>query len=357
MKKILFGITSLNIGGAERVLIDLVNELSKKDYDITIFTIYGNGILEKQLSKKIKLLSMCNKRYEELSKLEKIKNSLKILFFYKIKSNYDIVISFLEGPITRLFSRIKNTKKMAWVHVDISKIFGKGLKAKIKQLLDKKIYKKYAKIVFVSEDNKKVFEKIYGFKEKLLIINNFLNYNTIIEKSEENFNNPFDKNYYNIVSMSRLTEQKSVIRFLRIFNKLKLDKTRVYYIGDGPEAQKIRNEIEKLKEKNFILMGIKENPYPYLKYSDAFCLLSLYEGYGMVIDEAKILNKKIMITKTAAVEALKDYSNSIIVDNSEDGIENGLKKLQDTDLEVENYDCKKYYEEILIKIEKLINGE
>lgn len=76
MKKILFGITSLGLGGAERVLVDIANKLCNK-YDITIFTIYAGGELEKQLSNKVKLKSLYNKRYEELRKMEKTYNSTK----------------------------------------------------------------------------------------------------------------------------------------------------------------------------------------------------------------------------------------------------------------------------------------
>ena len=65
-KKLLFGITSLTLGGAERVLVDLVNALCDK-YDITIFTIYAKGELEKQLSRKVKLKSLYNVSYSELS--------------------------------------------------------------------------------------------------------------------------------------------------------------------------------------------------------------------------------------------------------------------------------------------------
>lgn len=67
MKKLLFGITSLGLGGAERVLVDIANKLCDK-YDITIFTIYSGGELEKQLSKKIKLKSLYNIEYNDLRK-------------------------------------------------------------------------------------------------------------------------------------------------------------------------------------------------------------------------------------------------------------------------------------------------
>ena len=150
MKKILFGITGLTIGGAERVLVDLVNKLNSY-YDITIFTIYPKGELEKELSSNVKLESLYNKQYKELSKIgQKIFAPLKVLLFknriYKkyIKGNYDVEIAFLEGPITRLFSvKNKTAKKIVWIHNDISKVFGTGLKARIKKTLDEKIYNKY----------------------------------------------------------------------------------------------------------------------------------------------------------------------------------------------------------------------
>ena len=91
--------------------------------------------------------------------------------------------------------------------------------------------------------------------------------------------------------------------------------------------EKLQKQIEEQNvAKTFTLLGPKENPYPYIKNCDAFCLLSNYEGYGMVIDEAKILNKFICITNTAAREALLDYpGNSRIVQNNEEGIEDGIK--------------------------------
>ena len=88
MKKIIFGITGLTLGGAERVIVDLANELCEK-YDITLFTLYGKGEFEKELSNKVKLIKMNEKRYEELTKIEKLKISLKIMFHKKsIYKNY-----------------------------------------------------------------------------------------------------------------------------------------------------------------------------------------------------------------------------------------------------------------------------
>lgn len=166
LKKVLFGITSLTLGGAERVLVDIVNELCNQ-YDITIFTIYAKGELEKQLSKKVKLKSLADVSYLELSKFQKhILMPLKVLLLksviYRkyIKEDFDVEIAFLEGPITRLLSsKNKDAKKIAWLHNDISLVFGKGLKAVLKKHIDKNIYKKYDKLIFVSRDNLEKFER------------------------------------------------------------------------------------------------------------------------------------------------------------------------------------------------------
>ena len=257
MKKILFGITSLTLGGAERVLVDLANKLCEK-YEITIFTIYANGELEKQLSKNVNLKTLYKKQYLELSNWERKIVPIKVLLNKKkiynnyIKANYDVEISFLEGPITRLFGiKNNNTRKISWIHNDISLVFGNGLKARIKRFIE-------------------VHSKL---------INEGVNH-------------------------------------------------EVYVIGDGPEKGKLEKSIkENNVENSFHLLGKKENPYPYIKNADYFCLLSNFEGYGMVLEEAKILGKPIIITNTAAREAVENYKNSIILENSKEGIYNGLKEI------------------------------
>ncbi len=343
MKKILFGITSLTLGGAERVLVDLANALCDK-YEITIFTIYAKGELEKQLSKKLKVKSLYNVEYNDLTNIKRSIIPLKILLnrknIYKkyIYDNYDVEIAFLEGPITRLFSiNNKNTKKIAWIHNDITKVFGNGLKSKLKKILDKKIYSKYDTIVFVSEDNLKKFNKEYkDIRNKYLepikkeVIYNYIDKENIIKKAEEKNDIVFNKDRINFVTVARLVEQKGIDRLIEIHSRLIKNglKHNFYIIGDGPEKEKLEILIKKQKiEETFKLLGKKENPYPYIKKADYFCLLSRFEGYGMVLEEAKILDKPIIITDTAAREAVENYENARIFKNTEDGIYNGLKNI------------------------------
>lgn len=339
MKKIVFGITSLTLGGAERVLVDIANKLVD-EYEVTIFTIYGKGIFEYELDEKVNLVSLYDFAYNDLSDTKKriipikVLNSGKSIYKKYIEGKYDVQVSFLEGPITRIFQYGDNVKKIAWIHNDISKVFGDGLKAKIKLSLDKSIYKKYDKLVFVSEDNKNEFNNLYKIKDveaKEEVIYNYLDKEKVLAKAEKQVGQEYiEKSVPSIITIARLVPQKAIDRLINVHKTLIDEKINhnIYVIGDGPERENLVNQIKELQvEDTFKLMGKRENPYPYLKVADYFVLLSKFEGYGMVIDEAKILNKNIIITKTAAIEAVKGYARKLILENTEDAIYEGLKQV------------------------------
>lgn len=364
MKKIVFGITSLTLGGAERVLVDITNKLSKK-YDITIFTIYACGELEKQLNENVKIVSMYNKARNQFGKLRQIAIVLKLLFSKKriynkyLKNQYDTEVAFLEGAITRLFS-IENSKvhKIAWVHNDISKVFGNNAKAKIKRKIDEKTYSKYEKIVLVSKENLENFKNTYEFinKNKLKVIYNYIDSDRVKEKSKDKIEEISNSNTFKIVEVARLVKQKGIDRLIKIHSKLIKNgiENEIYIIGEGPEIDNLQNLIKQYNVENtFKLLGKKHNPYPYVKKADAVALLSYFEGYGMVIEEAKILGKNIIITNTAAREAVYGYENSKIVENNEEAIYEGLKQLilegkkQEIQVDYNNEQYIKHIEELL----------
>lgn len=358
MKKLLFGITSLTIGGAERVLVDLANELCEK-YEVTIFTIYPNGEFEKTLSPKIKLKTLYNKQYKELNKIQKILIPLRVWIqqksIYKkyIKDDYDVEIAFLEGAITRIFST-KNTEttKIAWIHNDISRVFGNNIKSKIKRLVDKKIYSKYDKLIFVSNDNMKKFAEIYNNTVPKEVIYNYVNSDNVISKSQEILDVQFDNDTINFVTVARLVEQKAIDRLINVHSKLIKERLKhnFYIIGEGPERNKLERMInDNQVQETFKLLGKRENPYPYIKNADYFCLLSNFEGYPMVVEEAKILNKQILITDTAAREVVRDYENSQIFENSEKGIYNGLKDIIKNSKKENNNTENNYNNQYIIK--------
>ena len=370
MKKIVFGITSLTLGGAERVLVDIANRL-KDEYDITIFTIYGKGILEKELDEKINLINLYDFSYNEMNRTKKRIIPLKVLTcgksIYKkhIEGKFDIQVSFLEGPITRIFKYGRNIKKIVWIHNDISKVFGNSFKAKVKLKLDKLIYKKYDKLIFVSKDNKNEFNnlfKIPDIEKKEEVIYNYIDKKKIVEKAQKEVGQEYiDKTMPSIITIARLVPQKAIDRLINVHKRL-IDENiqhNIYVIGDGPEREKLRNQIKELKvEDTFKLMGKRENPYPYLKKADYFVLLSKFEGYGMVVEEAKVLNKNIIITKTAATEAVKGYAKKLILENTEDAIYEGLKQVLQKNVVFDDSETEFNNEELINKINVLFgDGE
>ena len=309
------------------------------DYDITIFTIYLNGELEKELSSKVKLQTLCDKSFLQLNKFQrKISMPLKVLLFKnniakkQLKEKYDVEIAFLEGPITRIFSyKNKKAKKIAWIHSDISQIFGHGFKSKIKRFLDKKIYSKYNKLIFVSKDNMEKFNEIYpDVKVDKKVINNYIDKEKVIKKAQEGQDIEFDESVINFVTVTRLVEPKAIDRLIKVHKKL-IDNGyyhKIYVVGDGPEREKLENLVKvNSVNETFVLLGKKENPYPYIKNATYFCLLSRFEGYPMVLEEAKILEKFIIITNTASREVIEQYDKSVILDNNENDIYEGMKEI------------------------------
>lgn len=345
MDKIIFGITGLTLGGAERVLVDIANRLVDK-YDITIFTIYAKGELEKELNSKIKIISLYKDSYKQLTKINKIIASIKVLLnkkkIYKNyigNKDYKAQIAFLEGPITRIFGvkceQQKQTKKIAWIHNDISKVFGKGIKSRVKRIYDRNIYEKYDTLAFVSMDNLDKFNKVYD--DILLphetVIYNYIDSQRILKLSQETIVKQ-DKEFFDsdepiFLQVSRLVDQKAIDRLIKVHVKLirQGNNHKIIIIGDGPLKDKLEKQIsEEGVNNSFILLGARQNPYPYIKKADYFCLFSKFEGYPMVIEEAKILKKFIFATNTSAREVLINYkTDNKIVSNDEQGIENAIK--------------------------------
>jgi len=362
-KKILFGITSCTFGGAERVLIDLCNSLCE-EYDITIFTIYSKGEMEPEIDSRIKRKSLFPFCYNEMPKWKKILLPLllflgnKYVYSKKIKGDYDIEVAFLEGPITNLLSSANpKVKKIAWIHNDISLVFGRGIKAKIKEFLNRKVYTKYQELIFVSQDNLEKFEKTYTIANEKQVIYNYINPEKVIKKSNQISENLL-KDTQTFVSVCRLVEQKAIDRLIRVHSKLIKEglKHRIYIVGDKLLKEKQQEQIKEEKiESTFILLGKQNNPYTYMKQADIFCLFSHFEGYPMVAEEAKILNKFIAVTDTAVREVLRNYNKKLIVENSEDGIEKGIRQLIENQEKYmnRNQDFKYSNQEILERVRRI----
>ena len=296
-KKIIFGITSLSIGGAERVLVDIVKELQSV-YDITVFTIYGNGEFEKELKgTNVKLKTIFKNQRESYGFLTKkiitiiYRMFSNIIYELHIKNIYDIEVAFLEGPITRLFANDSNANKIAWVHTNMSLYYETTKYSKRKKKIDEKIYQRYNTIVFVSKDSREDFIKAFpnnNIRKK--VIYNFIDQKRIERKSREIEPYEIEPNIPSIVVVARLTKAKALDRLIEVHKRLIKDRImhNIYIIGDGEERKNLE---EKIKEygirKSFILLGKKENPYPYILKAKYFGLFSYAEGYRFSVRRSK----------------------------------------------------------------------
>ena len=164
-----------------------------------------------------------------------------------------------------------------------------------------------------------LFLKIYPeLEKKAIFCNNLIDYNNIIEKSKENIEDVKKEDIYTFVNISRHDEkQKKITRIIEACKLLRDEKKefRVIFVGDGPDYNLYIKMIEEYQlQNNIIVVGSKDNPYPYLNLSNAFILSSDYEGYPVVFLESLVLNKPIITTNIS--DAKKDiYRKNGIVTN------------------------------------------
>ncbi|MBR3368443.1 glycosyltransferase [Candidatus Saccharibacteria bacterium] len=387
-KKVLFLIHTLQIGGAERVLVDLVNNLPANKYDITLMTVVDVGILKRQLKphikyesifsfKALKKLSGGTKKYEASTNATSKKNIPKELFikaytsFWKhanlkklyekhIKEKYDIEVSFLEGIPAKIIanSTNPNSKKMCWIHIDLinepkSDKFFKNVKEQ------KKIYNKFDKIICVSEEVKnQLIKKLHIKEDKLKIVYNPIDAENILKKSKEKTIKK-DNKKLTFCSVGRLAKQKGYDRLIDVCSQLEKEKYNfeVWIVGTGPELKNLEDKIREKGVTSIKLLGYHPNPYPYIKSADWFLCSSRAEGFSTVVAEAIILEKAIISTNCSGAEEMlgKNSEYGIVCENSEDGIYESMKKILNCKELSKHYETVIKHQQKLFILEKSIN--
>jgi len=314
-KKVLFYNGSLRMGGIERVLVEVLQNLdrSKLDIDLVIEDgIRSLNVFEKDIPKDIKLYYL--KPEEVIKKTDFYRQNRKNIL-YKIMYNlmmayegyikkenlkkivkdkhYDVVIDFDMG-LSKQIDIVDAKKKIAWIHANIESWYVR--EDRIKRLGDR--LQKYTNIVAICEAMKESTKKLYPLlKNKIIRIYNPFNFERVITKSEESIDENL-KEYYNkdfIVSIMRLTEHQKDFDTLILGFKLAKEegiKEKLYILGDGPDREKIEEKIKKEgMENEIILLGNVKNPYPWIKKAKMLVHSSKYEGLPTVLIEALILGK------------------------------------------------------------------
>lgn len=362
MKKILIILPSLAVGGMEKVLINLVNELDENKYDITIKTIYDCFQLVDNLNNNLKYSSFYTS--SKNNKINFIKSRLytfllkklppTILYKILIKEKYDIEIAFFRGASVKIVSGSNNTKskKLAWVHNDFTKCTGifDWFRTEEQTI---NAYKKFDNIVCVSQYAKEMFIKRMGINKNVVVRYNINLVSDIIDKSNEDIEENFKENRLKVCTVGRLVEAKGYDRLLNIHKRL-IDEGITYeliIVGSGPGYNKYRKFIlDNGLEDTVHLLGNRTNPYKYINKSDLFVCSSRWEGFSTVISEAAILKKPILTTRVSGVsELFLDSEYGLIVDNDEESLYQGLKLL------ITNKELLNHYKEKIIERSKFFD--
>lgn len=195
----------------------------------------------------------------------------------------------------------------------------------------KEFFGPFDKIVGVSKDCKNKFEEKYGFEDRSMYIYNPIDVDDILAKAKEKPEVEFDKNSFNVLAIGRFMPQKAFDRLVKAVDRLikeGIDFT-LYIIGEGPEQDKVQELIdERGLGNNIKMLGFKENPYPYIKNSDLFICSSIHESYCLVVAESLVIGTPVISTMcTGPIELLDEGKYGKLVENSENGIYDGLKEL------------------------------
>ena len=328
-KKILIVTNNLYGGGAEKVLETLVNQLDKNRYDITIYTLH-KIMLKPGTYQNVKIKSFYkrNKIYNKIFMFFYEKYP-KMFYRYFIRKKYDVEIAFIEGYATKIVANSSNkeSKKLAWVHVDL--INTPWTKVAFESFdEEKKCYTRFNKILCVSNGVKNAFIKKYNINSNV-----FVQYNPIDEKKILNLskcNGSIKKHKrLQLITIGRLEYQKGYDRLLQVINRLKDYDFNLWILGTGSQKNELLKFIKDNKLTKYVtLLGYKENPYVYLDNADAFICSSRSEGFSTVVIESLILSKPVFTTDCAGMtEIFGEYKCGIICSNTEKGLLEMLKKV------------------------------
>lgn len=348
MKKLLFVMSNLQNGGAERSLVNLLQLIDYSRYEVDLLLFQECGMFLKQVPKQVRFVrdgaeklhalyqenakdTLLNPRYfivniKRLWGTQKSKNKMgKALCakqyrwknYYcreipKLSTHYDTAVAYLHGEqFYYVVDKVNATQKIGWVHNEYSK---SGLSAK----LDLPYFEKMDHIVTISEKCADDLQKQFPTqKAKISVLPNLTSAESVRVLADEFFPSEYTKGQCIIVSIGRLHPQKGFDLAIRSAKMLKQRglKFTWFILGSGD----LQNELENMRMQEDVadclhFIGSRANPYPYLKNADVVVQSSRYEGKSIVLDEAKILMKPIVATNYATVrDQLSDKEGLVVM--------------------------------------------
>ncbi len=355
-KKILFVIPTLKSGGAEKSLITLLQLFDYDKYDVSLFLFRKEGLFLKSVPEQVTVLDAgenhitfdgdAKNAVKSFLKKGRIDLVLSRYFYAKSLSNsdsyqretkswhwlkksikypkehFECVIGYLEGTADWLASEIQADKKIGYMHSYLDKT-----------LSDKKNFSetinRYDYFVAVSDECLENLKRLCPNYDGLRKIHNIVSPRFI--KNSAKSETPLLGDEIKLLTVGRLSFEKGLdmaVKACRIL-KDKNYKFKWYHVGIGPEKENIQSQIkENDLADTFILLGEKSNPYPYMNSCDIYVQPSRHEGKSIAIDEAKCLEKPIVVTNFPSVfDQIEGGVNGLICDMNAEAVADSIEKL------------------------------
>lgn len=357
---------NLRVGGAEKALISLMQTFDYSSYNVDLFLFKKEGLFLTQVPKEVTLLeeppeykffdmafSKAILNAIKLRRLDIVYNRIMMAYLFKTEKNgavreqklwnylgkclqpitkkYDLAIGFLENT-PNFFCVDKTTAnvKVGFVHNDYEEL-------EMNPKLDYNFFKKLNYIASVSEECVAALQRSFpDFSSKLLVIKNISTTKLILKLSEELIEPLYSG--LKLVTLGRLAPQKGydlLVETAFVLKQKNID-FKWYILGIGELQNELNAQIEKYNlQSDIVFLGLKENPYPYIKQSNIYIQPSRFEGKSIAVDEAKTLQKPIVVTNfSTAKDQINSGENGLIVEMNPEAIATGIIKLQnDLDLQ------------------------
>lgn len=333
--RLLFFINTLYPGGAEKVLVDVANQLSQKDYEVTIVSVLG-GPLITGLSNRVKTIILIQ------SENRLVKYILERIYFKLfpyhlfcklfLKGDFDVSIAYVQGFPTKVLAKLNDsqTAKIAFIHSDFSKrndIY-KYYRTK-KACLNE--YQSFDKVCFVANAAKEGFFKTIGELDNAMVVHNVIDVDVVRRLSQQPLNDEYHTNGLKIITVGRLSSVKAFDRLINISSFLKETgiEHEIWILGEGEQRKSLEELIIKKEVSDHVkLLGYKPNPYKYVIKSDLYVCSSFFEGYSTSVAEALALGVPVLTTQCSGMdEILHNGEFGTIVSNDENSLKGELFRI------------------------------
>ena len=333
-KKILFLIHDLGQGGAEKVLVNLVNNMDPAKFDITVTALFGGGVNEQFLKPHVRLRTIYKHMIRGNSHLMKLLTPHQ-LHTLCVKEHYDIEVAYMEGPASRVISGCPDpdTKLITWIHVqqeDMKRLSG-SFRSEAEA---RKCYDRFDQAVCVSQYVMGDFTGILDYQKPCRVLYNTVESDTILALSAEAAPHLADDGTVRLVAVGSLKESKGYNRLLRCIRQLRSDgyPIHLYILGIGPQQQ----ELEALCSEYGIVdrvtfLGYDTNPYKYVAKCQLFVCASFAEGFSTAATEALIVGTPVCTVEVSGMKEMLGEHNEygLVTENDENALYHGLRKLLD----------------------------